>query len=154
PDYAFDDDGVRPWVWRSDDGYQRVAEPVPGGERYYYYQPGADEPFYVQDPDYGYGYAGGALVVLYDRAGRAIRPDRRATLAGRRGAGLRAGPRRGLRLRGGRAGGRLRPRRRRDRARRPRPRGGPVSCAGESAARGFATRAPRSRGGRQLGCAP
>ena len=84
PDYTYDDDGVRPSVWRTRDGYVRVVEPVPGGERYYYYEPGSDEPFYVQDPDYGYGFDGGVLVVIYDRSGREMAPDaERADWAGR-----------------------------------------------------------------------
>jgi hypothetical protein len=87
PDYAFDYQGVRPWSWRGDNGYQTVAEPLPGGgERYYYYQPGSDAPFYVRDPDYAYGYQGGALVVVYDRFGRPLAApdqDRRADDAGR-----------------------------------------------------------------------
>src|SRR6202012_4676746 len=67
PDYVYDYGGdVRPWVWVSDDGAERVAEAVPGGERYYYYEAGAGEPFYVQDPDYGYGFQGGQLVVIFD----------------------------------------------------------------------------------------
>ncbi|MGH7012145.1 MAG: hypothetical protein ACREEX_15020 [Caulobacteraceae bacterium] len=31
PDYGFDYDGVTPWAWRSNDGYETVAEPLPGG---------------------------------------------------------------------------------------------------------------------------
>src|SRR5262249_14102428 len=66
PDYTYDYEGTRPWVWRSYDGSQRVVEAVPGGERVYYYEPGAEEPFYVQDPQYGYGFENGALVTVYD----------------------------------------------------------------------------------------
>jgi hypothetical protein len=88
PDYTFDyGGGERPWVWRGDDQSTRVAEPLPGGAyRYYYYEPGADTPYLVRDPDYSYGYDNGVLVVIYDRQGR-IMPqdylDRRADVAGR-----------------------------------------------------------------------
>ena len=44
PDYAFYDDGVTPWVWVADDDSECLAEPVPGGERYYYFEPGAYTP--------------------------------------------------------------------------------------------------------------
>ncbi len=88
PDYAFDyGDGERPWVWRADDGSLRIAEPLPdGGYRYYYYDPGADMPYLVRDPDYSYGYDDGVLVVVYDRRGQVLTPDDlnlRADLAGR-----------------------------------------------------------------------
>jgi hypothetical protein len=88
PDYTFDyGDGERPWVWRGDDNSMRVAEPLSdGGDRYYYYEPGADAPYLVRDPEYSYGYANGALVVIYDSRGRALPPnylDRRADVAGR-----------------------------------------------------------------------
>lgn len=72
PDYVYDYEGSEPWVWVSDDGSERVAEAVPGGERYYYYESGADEPFFVQDPSYGYGFVSGRLVAVYDRSGRVL----------------------------------------------------------------------------------
>jgi hypothetical protein len=74
PDYTFDYDGVRPWVWQADDGDYQVVEPVQGGDRYYYYRQGSDQPFLVRDPDYSYGFEDGQLVVVYDRSGRAL-PD-------------------------------------------------------------------------------
>jgi len=86
PDYSVDYDGTRPWVWRSDDGYEQVVEPLSDGDRYYYYRPGSDYPFLIRDPDYTYGYDNGALVVIYDHQGRALPfndADRRADLAGR-----------------------------------------------------------------------
>ena len=57
PDYTFDyENGERPWVWQGDDRSMRVAEPLPdGGDRYYYYEPGAADPYLVQDGGYGYG---------------------------------------------------------------------------------------------------
>ncbi len=72
PDYAFDDHQVSPWVWRSDDGYTRVVEPLSNGDRYYYYEPGADRPFLVRDPDYAYGYDNGGLVAVYDSRGHVL----------------------------------------------------------------------------------
>lgn len=86
PDYTFDYNGARPWVWRSDDDAVRVVEPVGDGDRYYYYQPGQDYPYLVRDADYAYGFDNGALVVIYDRDGRVMPPDfieRRADYAGR-----------------------------------------------------------------------
>ncbi len=60
PDNTYDYDNEQPMVWRSDDGYERVAEELPGGGvRYYYYQAGAGDPYLIQDPDYSYGYEGG-----------------------------------------------------------------------------------------------
>lgn len=70
PDYGFSYQDANPWAWRTADDYQMYAEPVSGGFRYYYYEPGADYPYFVRDPDYGYGYApGGVLVSLYSSAG-------------------------------------------------------------------------------------
>src|SRR5579875_2925587 len=97
PDYAYDYNGERPWVWRSNDGYERVGERLPDGRlRYYYYQPGSDEPFFVQDPDYSYAYSNGYVAGVYDAQGDLV-PDyeaqRQADIAGRylaRAAALRA----------------------------------------------------------------
>jgi hypothetical protein len=86
PDYGFDYDGEQPWVWQSDEGAYQVVEPLPEGDRYYYYQPGEDYPFLVRDPEYAYGFDDGQLVVVYDRYGHALGPDeadRRAGMAGR-----------------------------------------------------------------------
>ena len=93
PDYAFDYDGGRPWVWRASDNSTRFVEPVEGGYRYYYYRPGADYPYFVQDPQYGYGFDNGQLVVIYDARGNPLPPqyvDQRADYAGRYLARARA----------------------------------------------------------------
>lgn len=74
PDYGFDYDGVSPWAWQGDNGYTTVVEPLADGDRYYYYAPGQDTPYYVRDPDYAYGYQGGVLVVVYDRRGHPLPP--------------------------------------------------------------------------------
>ena len=86
PDYVYDYNNVQPWVWVSDDGSECVVEPVPGGERYYYYEAGADQPFFVEDPSYGYGFEDGRLVAVYDHSGRPLSMgdlETRAPIAGR-----------------------------------------------------------------------
>jgi len=70
PDYAFAYDGVDPWVWQASNGGYWMVEPLPVGERYYYYEPGTYQPFFVRDPDYSYAYRGGLLVQVYDSYGR------------------------------------------------------------------------------------
>ncbi len=76
PDYGFDyQDGVQPYGWESAGGYRTYAEPVDGGYRTYYYDPGANEPYLVRDPNYSYGYSGGRIVTVYDRSGRALDGD-------------------------------------------------------------------------------
>lgn len=74
PDYAVDYEGTRPWVWRSDNGAYRVVERLPNGERDYYYKPGADQPYFISDPNYSYAYDNGEFVAAYDRRGAAL-PD-------------------------------------------------------------------------------
>lgn len=65
PDYGFYYDGVDPWAWETVDGYEVVAEPIDDGYRYYYYDPGDEDPFLVSDPYYSYGYGDGRLVAVY-----------------------------------------------------------------------------------------
>ena len=74
PDYAVDYQGVRPWVWRSDDGEYRVVEPTPDGDRTYYFDSSSDEPYLVRDPRYAYGYDQGGLAVIYEN-GRPVDYD-------------------------------------------------------------------------------
>ena len=69
PDYAVDYDGERPWIWRGGDNSERVVERTPDGLRYYYYEPGASEPYLIQDPNYGYAYSDGQLVAVYGQDG-------------------------------------------------------------------------------------
>ena len=78
PDYAFDYDGVRPWVWRSANDALEFAEPIGDGYRYYYYQPGAAYPYLVRDNGYAYGYDRGQLAVIYDPSGRPLSADQMA----------------------------------------------------------------------------
>ena len=78
PDYAFDYDGVEPWAWETADRYDIYAEPIDDGWRYYYYAPGAIEPFLVRDPAYSYGYRNGRVVAVYGGDGRYL--DRVAAL--------------------------------------------------------------------------
>jgi hypothetical protein len=72
PDYYFDYDGVDPWAWEGYDQSVVFLEPVDDGYRYYYYRPGADEPYFVRDPYYGYGYDDGRLAVIYDSYGAVV----------------------------------------------------------------------------------
>ncbi len=72
PDYGFDYQDSHPWVWRSTNRSMRLVEPVSGGYRDYYYQPGANEPYLVRDPQYAYGFSNGELVAVYDRNGRLL----------------------------------------------------------------------------------
>jgi len=96
PDYEFEYDGIEPWAWETEDDWILYAEPLETGYRYYYYEPGEDYPYFVRDPDYGYGYDdGGRLVTVYTIAGLLLSPDYlydRAPIAGRywtRGMDLR-----------------------------------------------------------------
>lgn len=93
PDYSFDYDGVEPWVWQTSGDYVTYAEPIDDGYRYYYYEPGADEPYLVRDPYYSYGYRDGRIVTVYGRDGRfieAIEAQRQAEAASRYYARARA----------------------------------------------------------------
>ena len=72
PDYYFDYDGADPWAWEGYDQSVVFLEPVDDGYRYYYYRPGADEPYFVRDPYYGYGYDNGQLAVVYDSYGSVV----------------------------------------------------------------------------------
>lgn len=72
PDYAVDYEGTRPWIWRARNGAYRIVERLPRGERYYYYEPGQDYPFLVQDPEYSYAYDNGRLMAVYGSDGSAL----------------------------------------------------------------------------------
>jgi hypothetical protein len=72
PDYGFDYGNGEPWAWQGYDDSVVFAEPIDDGYRYYYYRPGADEPYFVRDPDYGYGYANGSLAVVYGPGGAIV----------------------------------------------------------------------------------
>jgi hypothetical protein len=88
PDYSYDYQGEAPWVWQSPDGYYRVAERLPSGVRYFYYAPGASEPYLIQDPQYAYGYSGGQLTVVYGPDGQVLPYDEEARQARAAGAYL------------------------------------------------------------------
>ncbi|MDQ2878814.1 MAG: hypothetical protein M3R41_07045, partial [Pseudomonadota bacterium] len=75
PDYTFDDNGVEPLAWQGYDNSRTFAEPVDGGYRYYYYRPGEEEPYFIRDPDYGYGYDDGQLAVVYAHDGAIVPYD-------------------------------------------------------------------------------
>jgi hypothetical protein len=72
PDYAFDEGGVQPWVWQAGDNGRVICEPVAGGYRYYYYNPGASTPYLVRDPDRAYAYNDDVLVGVFTLAGALI----------------------------------------------------------------------------------
>jgi len=85
PDYGYDYQGEEPWVWQSPDGDYRVAERLALGVRYFYYAHGASTPYFVQDPQYSYGYSGGRLTVVYGPDGKVLPYDieaRQAAAAG------------------------------------------------------------------------
>lgn len=69
PDYGFYYGDAQPWAWQGYDDSIAFVEPLDDGYRYYYYRPGADTPYFVRDPDYGYGYDNGRLAVVYGRDG-------------------------------------------------------------------------------------
>lgn len=51
----------------------RVVEAlVGGGQREYFYQPGAADPYFIRDPQYAYAVDDGRLVALYDPYGRLL----------------------------------------------------------------------------------
>jgi len=96
PAYAFDYGGEEPYAWRTADDWTMYAEPYDGGYRYYYYEPEAAYPYFVQDADYGYGFdQSGVLVAVFDSSGGYLAPERMrgfASTAGRyyaRGRDLR-----------------------------------------------------------------
>ena len=76
PSYAFAYGEEQPWVWDDGDDGTMFAEPIDDGYRYYYYEPGEDRPYFVQDPDYGYAYGPtGALIALFGVTGALIAAD-------------------------------------------------------------------------------
>ncbi|WP_206244097.1 hypothetical protein [Novosphingobium terrae] len=75
PDYSFNYDNVSPWAWQGYDGSRTFVEPVAGGYRTYYYRAGADQPYFVRDPDYAYGYDGNQLAAVYGPDGALIPYD-------------------------------------------------------------------------------
>jgi len=74
PDYTYDYDGVRPWVWRTSQDDWRLSEPIEGGYRVYYFRRGAAYPYLIQDPRYAYGFDDGQLAAVYGPSG-ALLPD-------------------------------------------------------------------------------
>ena len=93
PDYTFDYEGTRPWVWRTETNALRVEEQTPEGDRAYYYEPGASDPYLVRDGSYAYAFSEGGLVAVYDARGHPLsqdETDRWADRAGRTFARARA----------------------------------------------------------------
>ncbi|HEY0650861.1 hypothetical protein [Phenylobacterium sp.] len=106
PDYGFYYDEVEPYVWETADDWALYAEPWGGDYRYYYYEPGADFPYFVRDYEYGYAFGPtGVLIAVFDIGGRYLSRDvvyRVAPTAGRyyaRGHDLRRASREARRVR-------------------------------------------------------
>ena len=76
PDYGFYYDDIEPWAWQGYDDSLMFIEPIAYGYRYYYYRPGEEYPYFIRDPDCGYGYNDGRLAVIYDAGGAIIPYDR------------------------------------------------------------------------------
>lgn len=72
PDYGFYYDEVEPWAWQGYDDSLMFVEPLEVGYRTYFYRPGDDYPYFIRDPDCGYGYDNGRLVVIYNSYGGVI----------------------------------------------------------------------------------
>ena len=68
PDYGYAYDDTEVWVWETA-GWILDVEPLSTGARYYYYAPGYDEPYFIWDDGYGYGFDRGMLVLVIDRSG-------------------------------------------------------------------------------------
>ena len=87
PAYGFEYGGYEPMVWRTADHWEMYAEPWDDGYRYYYYEPGAAYPYFVQDDEYGYGFnSTGVLIAVITASGAYLQRDhydRLAPLAGR-----------------------------------------------------------------------
>jgi hypothetical protein len=73
PPSYFPYNGATPLVWNQGDAISRIVEAlVGGGQREYYYQPGAAYPFFVRDPQYAYAYDDGQLISVYDPMGQVL----------------------------------------------------------------------------------
>ena len=76
PDYGFHYADEEPWVWEAADDSLMFAEPYGDDYRFYYYEPGAAYPYFVEDPGYGYAFGpDGALIALFDVAGALLAAD-------------------------------------------------------------------------------
>lgn len=96
PDYGFDYRGEQPWAWQTANDDLMFAEPIDDGYRFYYYEPGETQPYFVRDPQYGYAYGdNGVLQAVFSAAGALLGTDQlygMAPLAGQylsRGRDLR-----------------------------------------------------------------
>lgn len=87
PPSYFPYNGATPLVWNQGSMITRIVEAlVGGGQREYYYQPGAAYPYFVRDPQYAYAYNDGRLIAAYDPYGRPLAETvlvERAPIAGR-----------------------------------------------------------------------
>jgi len=73
PPSYFPYNGATPLVWNQGSMITRIVEAlVGGGQREYYYQPGAAYPYFVRDPQYAYAYNDGRLIAAYDPYGQPL----------------------------------------------------------------------------------
>ena len=75
PDYAYFYDDIEYWVWASGDHWLLEIEPLRIGYRRYYYAPYYDDPYFILDAGWGYGFDRGVLVLVIDPSGRVMDPD-------------------------------------------------------------------------------
>jgi len=75
PDYAWFYDDIEYWVWTTGDRWVLEIEPLRVGYRRYYYSPWYDEPYFILDDGWGYGFDRGVLVLVIDPSGRSMGPD-------------------------------------------------------------------------------
>lgn len=87
PSYAFRYQNEAPLAWNTPDGYSMYAERVDNGYRDSYFAPGTSRPYFVRDPQYGYGYGpDGTLSAVYNGAGALMDISRLERVAANAGA--------------------------------------------------------------------
>lgn len=91
PDFAFTYDGQEVWAWTLGDGSALIVEQQWDGPRSYYFDAGSDAPFLVRraasdapgtqgevevaGPQLSFGYARGAVAIVYTDDGGVLRPE-------------------------------------------------------------------------------
>jgi len=75
PDYGFRFEGLDCWGWSMSDGYLILAEPLGDDYRFYVFGPDDDQPFFVGDQYYAYGFEGRALAAVYGENGELVAWD-------------------------------------------------------------------------------
>lgn len=98
PDFAFTYDGQEVWAWTLGDGSALIVEQQWDGPRSYYFDAGSDAPFLVRraasdapgtqgdvevaGPELSFGYARGAMAIVYTDDGGVLRPEHAGIYAG------------------------------------------------------------------------